>query len=371
MEGKICLLRVDLNIEPGQEKNTNRLDAIIPTIQWLLKKGNKVVLLSHRGRPNPVSKIKNQKSKLTLKPFAPLIANKIGAPVIFIKNFGKIPEQGKVFLFENLRFWPGEKKNDPAFAKKLAGLGDFYINDAFAVCHRKNASIVAITKYLPSFAGPLLKKEIKNLNQMMKNYRHPMSIIIGGAKISDKIGIIKYFWRRADYFLLGGGPANTFFAARGLPVGDSLVDRSMLGSSASPILSRFNAGRSGFPKLILPVDVKISDRKILDIGEQTVKQYAGIIKKSRTIIWNGPMGLYERRGFEKGTIGIWKAILANRKAQIVVGGGETIASLKQIPNYKFQIKRRKNIFLSTGGGAMLEYLSGKKLPGIEIFKGSI
>jgi 3-phosphoglycerate kinase len=381
LKGKICLLRIDLNIEPSQEKNTYRVEAVLPTIRLLLKHGiKKIVLLSHRGRP-VLQKEKNL--TFSLSPFAPIIAKRAGVPVDFIAayrvgGFRKTVQRStaRLVLLGNLRFFNGEETNDPSFARELAKLGDFYVNDAFTVSHRKNASVVAITKFLPSYAGLLLEKEIKNLDRVMKSHRHchrPFTVIIGGAKVSDKIGVIKNFWNKADYFLLGGGPANTFFAAQGLPIGDSLVDRSMLGSptrgSTSQILKLIR--KEVEPrKIVLPLDVKIKNRQILDIGEQTVKNYSEIIKKSKTIIWNGPMGLFEKKGFGKGTLGIWKTILANRKACIVVGGGETVASLQLITHNLQSITKRLSVkghklFVSTGGGAMLEYLSGKKLPGLE------
>jgi len=355
--GKICLLRVDLNIEPNERiKNHLRLKSIIPTINLLIKNNIKVVILSHRGRPQKIDK------KLSLKPFSLIISNELKEKVEFFptfqfrKNKEKIiKSKNRVFLFENLRFLKGEEKNDEKLAKQLAELGDFYVNDAFAVSHRKNSSIVAITKYLPAYFGLLMEKEIKNLNRVIKYYHHPFVIIIGGAKISDKIGVIKNFWHKADYFIFGGGPANTFLAANGVPIGESLIDKSQILNLKS-IKNLFKQ------KIVLPVDVKIKNKKILDIGEKTVKTYSAIIKDSKTVIWNGPMGFFEKKGFEKGTLGIWKAILKNKKAYIVVGGGETIASLKLLKNSRVP----GNVFLSTGGSAMLEYLSGKKLPGINV-----
>jgi len=352
-EGKICLLRIDLN-------NISRLEAVVPTIKLLLKHHIKVVLLSHRGRPHSVDK------KLSLRPFVPILSRKLRKRVRFVSNFRfavikkKIAKsENGVFLLENLRFLPGEEKNDAKLAKNLASLGDFYVNDAFAVSHRKNASVVAITKYLPSYAGLLMEKEIKNLDAVMRNFKHPFTVIIGGAKISDKIGIIKNLWgsasrRKADYFLLGGGPANTFFVAQGLPVGDSLIDKYQISNIK-------NKKYLNSKKIILPSDVKIKNKQILDIGERTVRWYSTIIKKSRTIIWNGPMGMFEKKEFANGTKGIWQAVSKNKRAKIVVGGGETVVSLNLLTtHYKLPI----NLFLSTGGGAMLEYLSGKKLPGI-------
>ncbi|KKU98598.1 MAG: Phosphoglycerate kinase [Candidatus Jorgensenbacteria bacterium GW2011_GWC1_48_8] len=357
MRGKTALVRVDLNIEPGAEKNSFRLEAILPTIRFLLARGAKVVILSHRGRP------RGRDKNLSLRPFAPILQKELKQRVEFMTVLPRMiaPQRGKVFLLGNLRFWKGEEKNDVGFARRLAALGDFYMNDAFAVPHRKNASVVAITRFLPSYAGLLLEKEIKNLGGILKYTTHPFTIILGGGKTSDKLGVMNYFWNKADNLLLGGAPANTVFVAQKLPVGNSLIDRG----STSQILKLIR--KEVEPrKIVLPLDVKIADKKILDIGPQTVEKYSKIISKSRTVIWNGPPGLFEKKGFEKGTIGIWRAILRNRKAKIIVGGGETTASFSLIHNSKFMIP--KNIFLSTGGGAMLKFLSGRKLPGIEALK---
>jgi 3-phosphoglycerate kinase len=363
--GKICLLRIDLNVEPGEEKNAFRVEASLPTIKFLLKHKIKIVLLSHRGRP----KIKNQElgiknHELSLKPFASIISKKLKQPVVFFSNFNfqKIKKEignsrKRIFLLENLRFLPGEEKNDKKLAKQLASLGDFYVNDAFAVSHRENASVVAVTKFLPSYGGLLLEKEVENLSRTMDNFKRPLVVIVGGAKVSDKIGVIKYFWDKADHFLLGGGPANTFFAAAGVDIGDSIFDKESFPFVRKVINS---------PKIILPIDVRREGGKILDIGFVTMRKYAEIIKNAKTIIWNGPMGLFEKKKFEDGTRSIWQALLKNRRAMIVVGGGETTASLRLLKPKTYHLK--PNLFVSTGGGAMLEYLSGKKLPGIEALR---
>jgi 3-phosphoglycerate kinase len=365
--GKICLLRIDLNVEPGEEKNAFRVEASLPTIKFLLKHKIKIVLLSHRGRP----KIKNQElgirnHELSLKPFASIISKKLKQPVVFFSNFNfqKIKKEignsrKRIFLLENLRFLPGEEKNDKKLAKQLASLGDFYVNDAFAVSHRENASVVAVTNFLPSYGGLLLEKEIENLSRTMDNFKRPLVVIVGGAKVSDKIGVIKYFWSASWRILLGGGPANTFFAAAGVDIGNSIFDKESFPFVRKVINS---------PKIILPIDVRREGGKILDIGFVTMRKYAEIIKNAKTIIWNGPMGLFEKKKFEDGTRSIWQALLKNRRAMIVVGGGETTASLQLITHNLQLITKNKNLFLSTGGGAMLEYLSGKKLPGIEALR---
>ncbi len=354
--GKTCLLRIDLNVEQGMPLDSYRLEAVLPTIKLLLKNRVKVVLLSHRGRPNGGEK------KSSLAPFGPIFAKKLKTPVDFVEvaRLGALQKAiknstARLVLVENLRFFKGEEVNDPTFARELAKCGDFYVNDAFAVSHRANASVAAITKFLPSYAGLLMEKEIENLGGVIKDTNHPFTLIIGGAKISDKLGVVKNFWKRADAVIVGGGPANTFLQAEGMNVIDSLVD-----DAALPLIKPYLNSK----KVHLPSDLKWQGKKILDVGLQTVKEYSDVIKRSRTLVWNGPMGWFETKGFGSGTKGVWKAVLANKKARTVIGGGETIASLKLAGN----VEVPKNVFLSTGGGAMLEHLSGNKLPGIESLK---
>ena len=351
-KGKTCLLRIDLNVEPGGQLDSFRLDAVVPTIKLLVKSGVRVVLVSHRGRPKGVD------HQLSLRPFAPLLSRKLKMKVEFIPH-QKLEKTTRelsrstavVVLLENLRFLPGEETNSRQFAKQLSRLGNAYVNDAFAVSHRADASVDDITKFLPSYAGLVFEREVAHLGALAMRHPHPFTIIVGGAKISDKIGVLSNFKNSADTFLLAGGPGNTFFMAQGLPVGDSLVDKN------SVAFARQNLKN---PKVALPLDVKVHNRKILDVGPRTLDIWRSVIKKSRTIIWNGPVGLFEKKGFEEGTKAIWRAILKNSGAQVVVGGGETTASLKLLNG----VSVPKNVFISTGGGAMLEFLSGKKLPGI-------
>ncbi|MEK7574285.1 MAG: phosphoglycerate kinase [Patescibacteria group bacterium] len=362
LQNKICLLRVDLNIE-FEEKDAFRLQAILPTIKFLIKNGAKVAILSHRGRPPEASSVKRQASGYTLRPFAKIISELLKKPVHFIDYnvFQKLKSEienspaGSIFLLENLRFFPEEEKNDKQFAKKLASLGDIYINDAFAVSHRANASVAAIAEFLPSYAGLVLEKEIENLDAIMKDFKKPLIIILGGAKVSDKVGLIDNFSKKADYFLIGGAMANTFFVNQGLPMGDSLYDKKVDLAGLSRRLGR---------KIILPLDLVSYRKQILDIGPETINNYQKFIQSANTIVWNGPAGFIENKKFAKGTEEIAKAIrqLAdkNKKAKIAIGGGETINALKAISH-----KLKANVFLSTGGGAMLEYLAGKKLPGIQ------
>ncbi|MFH1162326.1 MAG: phosphoglycerate kinase [Candidatus Jorgensenbacteria bacterium] len=381
-KGKTCLLRIDLNVAPGQPLDTFRLDAVLPTIQLLLKHKVRVVLMSHRGRP-ALLKPREGRPKidpaLSLQPFVELFAQKLGVPVIFLShfNFSVVKRQlqwssRKVFLLENLRFLPGEEENDGFFARQLAGLGDFYVNDAFAVSHRAHASVAAITEFLPSFGGLCLERELESLDYVMKNPKRPFTLILGGAKVGDKLPVLEHFIKKADHILLGSGPAGTFFLAQGLPVGHSLVDRKVLPAIKKLLKSK---------KIHLPVEVHMAARKIVDIGPRAVEEYAEIIKKSRTILWNGPMGIFEDLRFAAGTKAMWEAILANTRARVVIGGGETLASLATLmpadykrittdmyPHKSAKISINPRLFLSTGGGAMLEYLSGKKLPGVEALK---
>jgi len=340
-----------------------------------------MVILSHRGRPKKASGVKHQASSHSLKPFVKILSKLLKRPVRFV-NFARgtddvpkltpILKTSSVVLLENLRFYPAEEKNGKKFAKKLAGWGDFYVNDAFSVSHRKSASVSAITKFLPSYAGLSLENELKNLDKVMKKPKKPLIIILGGAKISDKIGVIKNFLKnvkgqksKVNCILTGGGVANTFFAAQKLPIGKSLCEKKVI-RAASNLLT------SGANKLLLPADTVVYQKKILDIGAKTIETYVGIIKKAGTVIWSGPMGYIENPKFANGSKAIAEAIIKSR-AFAVVGGGET-ASIFQAANSKFQIPRlhrrfggqanSKHIFTSTGGGAMLEFLSGKKLPGI-------
>lgn len=387
--GKVCLLRIDLNIKDNELKsgdcrNNLRVQAILPTIKFLVKNGAKAVLLSHRGRPRLSDKRQttNDKKKLSLKPFAGIFEKLLKEKVEFInlntgtsdvrsaKNliFGtsEVNKSGKIFLLENLRFDKGEEGNGKKFARKLAKLGNLYVNDAFAVSHRRNASVCAITKFLPSYAGLLLEKEIKNLDNVLRSVqddsRRVFVVILGGAKISDKIGLIKNFINKADYFLIGGGIANTFLKAQGLPVGDSLYEKDKI-DFANNFLKNTHSTSSGQEKLILPVDYLVLNKQICDIGPRTEKLYSDIIKKAHKIIWNGPMGIIEKKESRKGSEAVVVAVMKS-KAFAVVGGGET----SSLFNNKRTAAENQRIFISTGGGAMLKYLAGEKLPGIMALK---
>jgi len=362
LKNKTVLVRCDFDVPLKKETrdkrqetritDDSRLRAAVPTIKYLLAKGAKVVLMGHLGRPGgkfvkemSLSPVKNRLEKL--------LGEKIG----FIS--GEIPSlatlarnDGQLIMLENLRFNPGEEKNDAKFAKKLASLGDIYINEAFAVSHRSAASVDAIKKFLPSYAGLNLEQEILHLSAVLSKPQKPLVAIVGGAKIETKLPVIKQFMKTADYILVGGGVANDFLKVRGIDIKKSLVDEKYL-REAKKILKNQK-------KIIIPVDWKEKDERILDIGPKTIKVYSEIIKKAKTIVWNGPMGYFEDKKFAVGTERIARAIL-NSKSLAVIGGGETGEAIEKMKNEKLKMK---NKFISTGGGAMLEYLGGKKLPGL-------
>jgi 3-phosphoglycerate kinase len=348
----VVLLRLDFNAEDDW-----RLRASVPTIKFLLARASKIVIISHKGRPRGFDK------RLSLKGDAVRLTELLGRKIIFIPHFrfGEIGKQIKnappktIFVLENLRFLPGEEKNDAGLAKKLASLGDFYVNDAFAVCHRENASVSAITGFLPSCAGLELEKEIKSLSGVMSKPRHPLVFVLGGAKAADKLGIIEYFKNKADSFLLGGVAANTILFLKGVDVKKSLIDYDK--ADLKKLRETVN-----YKNIILPIDAKYHENAMLDIGPKTVKIFKEKIKNARTLIWSGPVGYFEKRGFAVGNLAVARAIANNKKAFSIAGGGETVAFLKQ------HNLDKKFGFISTGGGAMLDYLAGKKLPGIEALK---
>ncbi len=348
LEKETVLLRVDFNVEKFE--NSLRFETAIPTIEWLLAHNAKIVLLSHRGRPNGIEK------NLSLASLIPFLSKRLSRQINFIDNFNfedakafiKATESGALFMLENLRFNAEEEANDYQFAKKLTSLGTMFVNDAIAVSHRKNASIVAITKYLPSYAGLLFEKEFKALNNLIKKPARPLVLIIGGAKTSDKTPIIKKFIKKADLFLLGGGVGNTALLSIGIDIKNSISDPTQINFLRKIIKT----------KKIAPIlDWAMEDDRILDIGAKTIESYKEYIMQAATIIWNGPLGLFENPKFANASIEIAKAI-SESKAFSIVGGGETTQLIMSLG------LQNKISFLSTAGGAMLEFLAGKKLPGI-------
>jgi len=370
LNNKRVLVRVgfDCPIKNGRVVDDSRIQQALLTIEYLAKHNAKVILITHLGRPNG-KKVK----KYSLEPLAKYLKKEI-KDFKFIKapigpKLKKQIEQikpGEVVLFENIRFYDQEEKNCLRFAKKLANLADIYVNEAFSNSHRLHSSINAITKYLPSYAGFSLEKEIKVLSQFLLKPKHPLIVIIGGKKITTKIKTIKNLLKSADQVLIGGAVASNFFKAAGHKIGKSFFEPKMIKTVQGLLKNK---------KVVLPFDVKIkikkenlnlnigdlkdlpNDFEILDIGLETTKMFEKYIKSAKMIIWNGPMGYFEDKAFSQGTRSITKAVLKN-KGQVVIGGGDTLIVLKNK-------KTRKNIFSCTGGGAMLEFLSGKKLPGIK------
>lgn len=330
LTGKVCLLRVDFNME--STKDALRLEASLPTMKWLLAKGARLVILSHRGRPNLSDSrlATSDRKRLSLRGFLPFLKKNLKEKVEFSKEIpGSLPK-GKIILMENLRFWPEEERDDAKFARKLASLGDFYVNDAFAVCHRKNSSVTQLPKLLPSYAGLLLEKEITTLTAAMKNPKKPLMLIFGGAKVDDKLPVIKNLLPKADKVLLGSSVLNYQYF--------TLLIRNK--------------------KIVRPKDYLQENGVALDIGPLTAEEYRQEIKKAKTIIWNGPVGKFEDKKYLAGSRALAKAIAVS-KAFSIVGGGETTQLILELG------LRKKIGFLSTGGGAMLEFLAGAKLPGIE------
>lgn len=374
VRGKRVLVRVDFNvpIKDGVVGDDTRIQAALPTLNFLMEHGASLILCSHLGRPKG-----EPDPKYSLRPVADHLAGLLGKPVAFAEScIGPAAEEaakkldpGQVLLLENTRFIAGETKNDPDVARQLASLAEIFVNDAFGSAHRAHASTEGVAKYLPAVAGFLLEKEIKYLGQAIADPERPFVAILGGAKISDKIGVIRNLLSKADQILIGGGMANTFFKAQGYPIGDSLVEEEAL-DTARELL------RDGGEHLRLPVDVVIADRfeadaaskvmsmgpvpdgwRILDIGPLTVAAYGKTIASSGTVVWNGPMGVFEFPRFATGTVEVAQAV-AESKATSIIGGGDSVAAINQA-GLQSQITH-----ISTGGGASLEMLEGITLPGL-------
>jgi phosphoglycerate kinase len=381
VKGKRLLVRVDFNvpIKDGQVTDDTRIHAELPTLEYLLKQGAALILCSHLGRP----KDGQRQPEFSMRPVADHLAKllRAGGPrkkVLFCEEcIGPLAEEaakklkpGEVLVLENTRFYAGETKNDPEMARQLASLADVYVNDAFGSAHRAHASTEGVAHILPGVAGFLMEKEIRYLGQAVSNPEKPFVAILGGAKIIDKIGVIRNLLNKADQVLIGGGMANTFLKAQGIAMGDSLVDEQAL-ETARELLKSANGSR-----LLLPLDVVIANRfedqveskvmavgpvpagwRIMDIGPETVKKYAAVIQKAQTVVWNGPMGVFEFPHFAVGTFGIAKAVAAT-KATTIIGGGDSVAAINQSG------LADKITHISTGGGASLEMLEGLVLPGL-------
>jgi len=380
LAGKRVLVRVDFNvpIEDGKVADSTRIDAAVPTLKAILsQKPKALILMSHLGRPKDAPD-----PAYSLKPTVPVLADRLGVDVAFADDcVGDVAKQavaslpdGGVLLLENTRFHKEEKKNDPEFAKQLAELGDVYVNDAFGSAHRAHASTEGVTQYLPAVAGLLMEKEIEFLGNALADPKHPFVAILGGAKVSDKIGVIDNLLGKADLILIGGGMANTFFAAQGIAMGDSLVEADAL-DTARDLLQKASS------KLILPVDSVTADAfaadaktrvvktpetgveagwQSLDIGPETVRLFQGKLADAQLVVWNGPMGVFEMEPFAKGTDAIAQTLAdrASHGATVIIGGGDSASAINKAG------LADKVTHVSTGGGASLEMLEGKILPGL-------
>lgn len=376
IKNKRILLRVDFNVSLNPNytiADDARIRQSIPTLNLLLKKNNRIILISHLGRPKKYDKKYSLKVVVErLRKYLPdkkiNLAEDINA---VIKN-----QSDQVVILENIRFFPKEKDYSTLFAKKLASVADVYINDAFGVCHRSDTSVIGPPKFIPGYGGLLLKKELKMIDKIINHPVKPIVAIIGGAKVSTKIGLIGKLVKIVDYLIIGGGLANTFVCAQGYEVGNSFCEYESV-QQARKLLSLAKKNRAF---IVLPVDVVVAkdkndkqnevvkinnispNKSIFDIGPETKAEIGGIIAKAKTIIWNGPIGYFENPAFRQGTDFIYYSIAQNSQATSIVGGGDTLAALSKKEHLE------KITHISTGGGAMLELIEKGTLPGIEALK---
>ena len=373
--GKRVLVRVDFNVplEKGTVSDDTRIRAALPTIQYLLEHNARPILCSHLGRPKGKAD-----PKYSLKPVAVRLGQLLDRPVeMALGCVGPVVEEmarklppGSVLLLENLRFHPEEEANDAKFARALASLADVYVNDAFGSAHRAHGSTVGVTAYLPAVAGFLMEKELAFLGRALADPARPFIAVLGGAKVSDKIKVIHNLLGKVDSLLIGGGMANTFLKAEGKAVGESLVENDKLAEARTLL-------RDGASKLILPVDAVVADRldagaqtrtvpvdavpagwRILDIGPETAERFMQHLSTAQTVVWNGPMGVFELAPFAAGTFAIARVLAQLSGATTIIGGGDSAAAVEQAG------VAQQMTHISTGGGASLEFLEGKELPGV-------
>jgi len=372
-------MRVDFNVpmdDAGQITDDNRIRAAIPTIQYVLEKKGRLILMSHLGRPKG-----HGNDKYSLKPIAEHLGKLLNMEIQMAEDcVGPGVEQmvdklqpGQILMLENVRFYPEEEQNDPAFSRALASLGNLYVNDAFGTAHRAHASTAGVADYLPAYAGFLLENEVKMLRQVLEHPECPRMAILGGAKVKDKLGLIRNLLDKMDILLLGGGMACTFLKASGINIGKSLCENDLLEEAASLL----NLAKERGKHMLLPIDAVVApelkadvpyqevdvdsisdDQMIVDIGPKTVALFGKAIAKANTIIWNGPLGVYEYEAFARGTNAIAQAV-ASSNGVSVIGGGDTAAAFHTLGLEK------EVSHISTGGGATLEFLEGIELPGVK------
>jgi len=375
LKGKRVLMRVDFNVpmDKGVVTDDKRIRASLPTIQYILDQGASLILMSHLGRPKGTG----FEAEFSLKPASAVLSKLLNQPVKMapdcvgpqVEAMAKALQPGQVMVLENVRFHKEEEKNDPGFAKQLAALGEVYVNDAFGSAHRAHASTEGVAKFLPAVAGFLMEQELTYLSRATLNPERPYIAILGGAKISDKIGVIENLLTKCDKLIIGGGMANTFLAAKGYAMQDSLVEPGSI-ETAKALMAK--AGN----KLLLPVDAVIADQfdaeantqivdvdkvppgwRVMDIGPKSVKLFSDALQGAKLVVWNGPMGVSEMPKFAEGTFAIAK-LLATSGATTVIGGGDSASAVKKAGVAK------QMTHISTGGGASLEFLEGKVLPGV-------